>query len=183
MFHYQESCVLDHRVPEILSCSDSDLIVISSESLGEPDLRDESPAAQTSVSALGTSRPHSPLSVCLSSPHLPQPTLRESYEDEEMLNLFLIWLQPSSLQCRETRDWNPHDRIDEPEILYPSRQALECLCLFLLCLWRQWKQTRCPSTEERMTKLLSVHSVILLTVNIGNEIGKISEKGVELGRT
>lgn len=87
MFHYQESCVLEHRVPEILSRSDSDLIVISSESLGEPDLRDESPATQTSVSALGTSRPHSPLSVCLSSPHLPQPTLRESYEDEEIAQL------------------------------------------------------------------------------------------------
>lgn len=46
----------------------------------------------------------------------------------------------------------------------------------------QWKQTRCPSTEQ-MTKLLSVHNVILLTVNIGNEIGKTSGKGVELGNT
>lgn len=55
MFHYQESCVLDRCVPEILSRSDSNLIVISSESPGEPDLRDESPAAQTSVSAIGTS--------------------------------------------------------------------------------------------------------------------------------
>lgn len=54
MFHYQESCVLDRCVPEILSRSDSNLIVISS-GLGEPDLRDESPAAQTSVSSIGTS--------------------------------------------------------------------------------------------------------------------------------
>lgn len=42
-------------MPEILSSSDSNLIVISSESPGEPDLRDESPAAQTSVSSIGTS--------------------------------------------------------------------------------------------------------------------------------
>lgn len=87
MFHYQESCVLDRCVPEILSRSDSNLTVISSESPGEPDLRDKFPATQTSVSAIGTSWPLSLLSVCLSSPHLPQPTLRESYEDEEIAQL------------------------------------------------------------------------------------------------